>query len=109
VGAVTSQRVLKVLFYANILQCFFVVENFTANAQNDYQKRKRDLKGNMKKRGYSSNLHDNNRKFLHIPFASKGIDAINISNILNGCLGYDVLVCGANMMAEENKFQLLVV
>jgi hypothetical protein len=32
VGAVTSQRVLKVLFYANILQCFFVVENFTANA-----------------------------------------------------------------------------
>jgi hypothetical protein len=26
-GAVTSQRVLKVLFYVNILQCFFVVEN----------------------------------------------------------------------------------
>jgi hypothetical protein len=32
VGAVTSQRVLKVLFYVNILQCFLVVENFTANA-----------------------------------------------------------------------------
>ena len=32
VGAVTSQRVLKVLFYVNILQFFFVVENFTANA-----------------------------------------------------------------------------
>ena len=32
VGAVTSQRVFKVLFYVNILQCFFVVENFTANA-----------------------------------------------------------------------------
>ena len=32
VGTVTSQRVLKVLFYVNILQCFFVVENFTANA-----------------------------------------------------------------------------
>ena len=32
VGAVTSQRVLKVLFYVNILQYFFVVENFTANA-----------------------------------------------------------------------------
>ena len=32
VGAVTSQRVLKVLFYVNILQCFCVVENFTANA-----------------------------------------------------------------------------
>ena len=32
VGAVTSQRVLKVLFYVNILQCSFVVENFTANA-----------------------------------------------------------------------------
>jgi hypothetical protein len=32
VGAVTSLRVLKVLFYVNILQCFFVVENFTANA-----------------------------------------------------------------------------
>ena len=32
VGAVTSQRVLKVLFYVNILQCFFAVENFTANA-----------------------------------------------------------------------------
>ena len=31
-GTVTSQRVLKVLFYVNILQCFFVVENFTANA-----------------------------------------------------------------------------
>ena len=32
VGAVTSQRVLQVLFYVNILQCFFVVENVTANA-----------------------------------------------------------------------------
>jgi hypothetical protein len=32
VGAVTSQRVLKVLFYVNILQWFFVVENFTSNA-----------------------------------------------------------------------------
>jgi hypothetical protein len=32
VGAVTSQRVLKVLFYVNILQCFFVGENFKANA-----------------------------------------------------------------------------
>jgi hypothetical protein len=31
VGAVTSQRVLKVLFYVNILQCFFVVENVRAN------------------------------------------------------------------------------
>jgi hypothetical protein len=29
----------------------------------------------------SEPLHDNNRKFLHIPFANKGIDAINISNI----------------------------
>jgi hypothetical protein len=32
VGAVTSQRVLEVLFHVNILQCFFVVEHFTANA-----------------------------------------------------------------------------
>jgi hypothetical protein len=32
VGAVTSQKVLKVLFYVNILQCFFVVENFTVNS-----------------------------------------------------------------------------
>ena len=32
VGAVTSQRVLKVLFYVNILQCFFVVGNCTVNA-----------------------------------------------------------------------------
>ena len=31
----------------------------------------------------SEPLHDINRKFLHIPFANKGIDAINISNILN--------------------------
>jgi hypothetical protein len=31
----------------------------------------------------SEPLHYNNRKFLHIPFANKGIDAINISNILN--------------------------
>ena len=31
-GAVTSQRVLKVLFYVTTLQCFFVVEKFTANA-----------------------------------------------------------------------------
>ena len=30
----------------------------------------------------SEPLHDN-RKFLHIPFANKGIDVINISNILN--------------------------
>ena len=28
----SSQRVLRVLFYVNILQYFFVVENFTANA-----------------------------------------------------------------------------
>ena len=27
-----GQRVLKVLLYVNILQCFFVVENCTANA-----------------------------------------------------------------------------
>jgi hypothetical protein len=27
-----NQRVLEVLFYANILQCFFVVEHFTAIA-----------------------------------------------------------------------------
>ena len=32
VGAGTSQRVLKVLFYVNILQCFFVVEYITTNA-----------------------------------------------------------------------------
>jgi hypothetical protein len=32
VGAVTSQRVLEVLFYVNIFQCFFVVEHFTAIA-----------------------------------------------------------------------------
>ena len=31
----------------------------------------------------SEPLHDNHRKFLHIPLANKGIDAINISNILN--------------------------
>ena len=31
----------------------------------------------------SEPLHNNNRKFLHIPFANKGIDAINITNILN--------------------------
>ena len=31
-GAVTSQRVRKVLFYVTILQCFFVVEHFTPNA-----------------------------------------------------------------------------
>jgi hypothetical protein len=31
----------------------------------------------------SEPLHDNNRKFFHIPFANKGIDAINISSILN--------------------------
>jgi hypothetical protein len=31
----------------------------------------------------SEPLHENNRKFLHILFANKGIDAINISNILN--------------------------
>ena len=31
----------------------------------------------------SEPLHDSNRKFLHIPFTNKGIDAINISNILN--------------------------
>jgi hypothetical protein len=31
----------------------------------------------------SEPLHENNRKFLHIPFANNGIDAINISNILN--------------------------
>ena len=31
----------------------------------------------------SEPLHDNNRNFLHILVANKGIDAINISNILN--------------------------
>jgi hypothetical protein len=29
---ITTENVLNVLFYVNILQCFFVVENFTANA-----------------------------------------------------------------------------
>jgi hypothetical protein len=32
VASFRRQRVLKVLFYVNILQCFFAVENFTANA-----------------------------------------------------------------------------
>jgi LEA14-like dessication related protein len=32
VGTVRSQRVLKVLVYVNVLQWFFVVEHFTANA-----------------------------------------------------------------------------
>ena len=31
----------------------------------------------------SEPLHDNNNKFVHSLFASKGIDAINISYILN--------------------------
>ena len=31
-GCIEKERVLNVLFYVNILQCFFVVENFTANA-----------------------------------------------------------------------------
>jgi hypothetical protein len=31
VGVVTSQSVLGVLFYVNILQCFFEGKNFTAN------------------------------------------------------------------------------
>jgi hypothetical protein len=34
VGAVTSQRVLKVLFYVNILQCFFVVEQLDLPVNN---------------------------------------------------------------------------
>jgi hypothetical protein len=67
VGAVTSQRVLNVLFYVNILQCICDVASFR-----------------LFKLVRSEPLHDNNRKFLHIPFANKGIDAINISNILNG-------------------------
>jgi hypothetical protein len=36
VGAVTSQRVLNVLFYVNILQCFFVDEHFTANVSTKF-------------------------------------------------------------------------
>jgi hypothetical protein len=75
VGAVTSQRVLTVLFYVNILQCFFVVENVTANADVTSFRFFKPVR--------SEPLNDNNRKFLHIPFANKGIDAINISNILN--------------------------
>jgi hypothetical protein len=34
VGAVTSQWIIEVFFHVNILQCFFVVEKFTANAVN---------------------------------------------------------------------------
>jgi hypothetical protein len=34
VGAVTNQRILKVLFYVNILKCFFVVENFIITTAN---------------------------------------------------------------------------
>jgi hypothetical protein len=34
----------------------------------------------------SEPLHDNNIKFLHIPLANKGIDAINISNILKNSI-----------------------
>jgi hypothetical protein len=109
VGAVTSQRVLKVLFYVKILQCFFVVENFTTNAVSvaigdngnrlifeiwwnlDPFSPKYRLSSiicdvasfRLFKPVRSEPVHDNNRKFLHIPFANKGIDAINISNILN--------------------------
>jgi hypothetical protein len=76
VGAVTSQRVLKVLFYVNILQCFFVVEHLSSIICDVSSFR-------LFKPVRSEPLHDNNRKLLHIPFANKGIDAINISNILN--------------------------
>jgi hypothetical protein len=79
VGAVTSQRVLKVLFCINILQCVFVVENFTANAVSVCDVASFRLFKPVR----SEPLHENNRKFLHIPFANKGIDAINISTILN--------------------------
>jgi hypothetical protein len=37
----------------------------------------------LKRRVGAVTSQSNNRKFLHIPFANKGIDAINISNILN--------------------------
>jgi hypothetical protein len=83
VGAVTSQRVLKVLFYVNILQCFFVVENFTANAVSvaigDNFSPKYRLSSiicdvasfRLFKPVRSEPLHDNNRKFLHIRFQTK--------------------------------------
>jgi hypothetical protein len=83
VGAVTSQRVLKVLFYVNILQCFFVVENFTANAvsvaigvepiSNRFSCSHLTVR--------SEPLHDNNRKFLHIPFANKESMLLNRTNL----------------------------
>jgi hypothetical protein len=38
--AVTSQRVLKVLFYVNILQCFFVVENLRLCQKVDKERRR---------------------------------------------------------------------
>jgi hypothetical protein len=88
VGVVTSQRVLNVLFYVNNLQCFFVVENLTANAvnvaigDNDPFSPKYRLSSiicdvasfRLFKPVRSEPLHDNNRKLLHIPFANKGID-----------------------------------
>jgi hypothetical protein len=47
----------------------------------------------------SEPLHDNNRKFLHIPFANKGIDAINLSNIqsqVRGFLRYSSMLISCN-------------
>jgi hypothetical protein len=114
---ITSQRVLKVLFYVNILQYFFVVENFTANAvsvaigdngnrhshghkkiQHPNVKKSskprplqyyfNDLLSNIQKPVRSEPLHENNRKFVHIPFVNKGIDAINISEVSKNNIKY---------------------
>jgi hypothetical protein len=74
VGAVTSQRVLKVLFYVNILQSpKYRLSSIICDVASF----------RLFKPVRSESLHDNNRKFLHIPFVNKGIDAINISNIIN--------------------------
>jgi hypothetical protein len=87
VGAVTRQRVLRVLFYVNILQCFFVVESFTVDPFSPKYRLSSIIcdvaSFRLFKPVRSEPLHENNRKFLHIPFTNKGIDAINISNVLN--------------------------
>jgi hypothetical protein len=74
VGAVTSQRVLKVLFYVNILQCFFVVAFSPKYRLSSIICDVASFR--LFKPVRSEPLHDNSRKFPHIPFANKVIDVI---------------------------------
>ena len=89
VGAVTSQRVLNVLFYVNILQCFFVVENFTANA----------VSVAIGDNGNRNMKFEKNRRLVKIHLHEYYINILNFVPLGANPVGRNISSCGQNTVS----------